>query len=230
VGFIAVLAPFAVAGGALFMLIEGIREGNIVLSALAAGILALFIPAVVSLAATIWTAVIPAIGAMVIAFAPFLLGGAVVAGLVAGVMYIIKHWNSLKATAIEVWGAIRDYVGGVVDWIVTKIQSLINAVNRVRSAMSSVGSFVGNAASSVGSGLGFEHGGVVPGPRGMPVPIMAHGQETIIPAGQRSGGGSMVNVTINNPTVRDDNDLVAMKRMIEQVFRDLPVNHKLTHA
>ena len=69
-----------------------------------------------------------------------------------------------------------------------------------------------------------EFGGVVQGPEGMPVPIMAHGGEQIIPArqsAQMTGGGSF-NITINNPVVRSDDDL----KKLDRIFRDLAINYK----
>ena len=45
------------------------------------------------------TGVLPAIGGLAAAAAPFLIGGAVIAGIVAGVALIIKHWDDIKAAA-----------------------------------------------------------------------------------------------------------------------------------
>jgi tape measure domain-containing protein len=104
------LAPFAIAGGALFMFIQGLREGNILITAVAAGILTLFIPALAAAAATILTTVIPAAISMAVAFWPFLLGGVIIAGLVAGIMYLIQNWELVKAKAAEIWGAVKDFI------------------------------------------------------------------------------------------------------------------------
>lgn len=76
-----------------------------------------------------------------------------------------------------------------------------------------------------------EQGGIVPGPVGTAVPIIAHGQERVIPASQASkgmGGFPSVNLTINNPVVRNSSDLVAFKTMLDQSLRDLTRVHKLT--
>ena len=45
--------------------------------------------------------VVPALGALVSAAAPFLIGGAVVAGIVAGGVFVYKHWDEIKAKASE---------------------------------------------------------------------------------------------------------------------------------
>lgn len=76
-----------------------------------------------------------------------------------------------------------------------------------------------------------EQGGIVPGPVGSAVPIIAHGQERVIPASQASRGGgglSSVNLNIYNPVVRSSDDLVAFKTMLDQSLRDLTRVHKLT--
>ena len=42
----------------------------------------------------------------------------------------------------------------------------------------------------IGSKLGFQEGGVVPGPIGAPTPAIVHGGETIIPAEGKSNGNT----------------------------------------
>lgn len=43
----------------------------------------------------------------------------------------------------------------------------------------------------------FQEGGVIPGPAGKPMPILAHGGETVIPAGRRAGGSSVTNIVVH---------------------------------
>lgn len=76
----------------------------------------------------------------------------------------------------------------------------------------------------------FEHGGLINAPRGTAVPIMAHGQERIIPAGHSSGGyGSSQNVTINinNPKLTTFDDIRLVKRQMEQAYRSVVRDQKL---
>lgn len=381
------LAPFAIAGGALFMLIKGVKDGNVWITALAAGILTMFIPALASLAVTIWTTVIPAVAAMAVAFWPFLVAGVIVAGVVAGVMLIIKHWDLIKEKTGEVWNAIKTFVTenlntillflgpagwlimaikgiiehwdlikaktqevwdfivnflktaialivglvatfldwlvpgwdealirmwhlwqeswnsfktlagevitaiseavggffdqlagvvstgmsavkeiwvtvwsaissffvglwepvrqaikGVVDFIVEQIQKAIDMYNKLKDMLNKPIQAVGNAASSAGNAvgnffndamnrgkglLGFEHGGIIAAPRGQEVPIIAHGQERIIPAGQAVGGGGGFTVVIQNPQFRTEDDEARLKRMLDTYFRPLLINHKI---
>lgn len=42
-----------------------------------------------------------------------------------------------------------------------------------------------------------QHGGIVPGPAGAPVPIIAHGGELVTPQGGGSGGSQQSNININ---------------------------------
>jgi len=63
---------------------------------------------------------------------------------------------------------------------------------------------------------GGQSGGIVPGMRNQPVPILAHGGERVIPAGEVGGGGITVN--INNPSVRSENDIQSIARAVSQAL------------
>ena len=65
--------------------------------------------------------------------------------------------------------------------------------------------------------LGFQKGSIVPGQRNEAVPIMAHGGERIIPAGESVGSG-MVTININNPTIRENEDINRIARAVSQVL------------
>ena len=99
----------------------------------------------------------------------------------------------------------------------------------IKSSAKGVASFF-NKAIERGSGmLGFQHGGTVPGPVGQAVPIMAHGQERIIPAGQSAGGGgAMIVFNFNNPQVRSMEDVTVLRAQVERALRDVVRGHKLT--
>jgi len=146
--------------------------------------------------------------------------------------FFINIWEKIKQTTNDIWSGIKKTISSTIDYITRKIQSIINAYNRMKSIVSrpikAAGSFISGAASKIGGALGFEHGGRVPGPKGQPVPIMAHGQEQVIPANQSRGGGSNLNLTINNPQFRNEDDEERMKRMLDTYFRPLLVNHKIS--
>lgn len=51
-------------------------------------------------------AAVPVIGSVAVAAAPFLIGGAIIAGIVAGVVWVVKHWEEIKEAA----GQLKDAV------------------------------------------------------------------------------------------------------------------------
>lgn len=64
----------------------------------------------------------------------------------------------------------------------------------------------------------FQHGGVVPGPVGQPVPIIAHAGETVVPAGHGLKGTINFNPTVNiSATVKEEADI---KRISEVLMDD----------
>lgn len=150
-----------------------------------------------------------------------------------------KKWEEIWGKAsdffVKIWEPVKEAITSVVDVITEQIQRAIDMYNKLKSmaggAISSVGSSIGNFVSSAvsrgNSTLGFEHGGTVPGPRGVAVPIMAHGQETIIPAGGSAGGGNYV-VTINNPVYQSRDDERRLREQLDKYFRPLLTNHKLS--
>jgi len=62
-----------------------------------------------------------------------------------------------------------------------------------------------------------QFGGIVPGPIGQPIPIIAHGGERVIPSRDRGGGG---NTTINfyGATVREDADLDRIAQKVNAIL------------
>lgn len=62
----------------------------------------------------------------------------------------------------------------------------------------------------------YQFGGIIPGPRNQPVPILAHGGERVIPAGEVGGGGN-INITIN-ASVREQEDINRIARAVSQVM------------
>ena len=124
--------------------------------------------------------------------------------------------------------------------VVAEANKQVSAANQVASAWSNayfsmsksnytpVASFA-NSTPAVASR--HEFGGTVPGLKGAPTLVIAHGGETVIPAGQ-SGGGvpSGVVVNINYPEVRNEDDLDRLRRNFEEVMRPLLNNAKLIYT
>ena len=139
-----------------------------------------------------------------------------------------KAINKLELTTTAV---VQEEVEKREKKVVESINIQIKKYDELARAAQRSSSFGSSAflTSSVSSTPRFAHGGTVPGPVGQPVPIMAHGQEEIIPARDagRGGSGGGVSITINNPSIRSDGDLREMEKMIEKVFRQVVANNQI---
>jgi len=112
--------------------------------------------------------------------------------------------------------AFTDAVKSAYDWVV-----------RLINKMASVS---GGAIGKVKSILGFEHGGTVPGAIGTPVPIIAHGGETIIPASRNAGstgGGTNITLNLNYPQFTNQESVEIVRSQIENALRDVVRIYKL---
>ena len=104
-------------------------------------------------------------------------------------------WNWLLKDAFG-WLNLSDWVTKVVDWfkdlarhVAAPIQAVWDTLIGGLKAIPDIPGWLQTAVQYLISKLpSFEHGGVVPGPYGQPVPIMAHGGEFIGPSQRFSGG------------------------------------------
>ena len=121
-------------------------------------------------------------------------------------------WDPAITKLEDIWnwvkGSIFDpFIGALTtiwDWVKLEIIDPIgNWFGGAIESMSSIGSSIGSFISEL---LGFQHGGVVPGPPGSPQMILAHGGETIRPPGMNSfSGGININISgASNPTILAD--------------------------
>jgi hypothetical protein len=233
--------------GNMATLVKWFKEHQTLLLIVAGAILGALVPALVALAVSIFTVVIPAFIAAAISLAPFLIGGAIIGGMVAGILYLMKHWEQLKVGLINVWdgikGAFREGVNFLIGLAEGWANSWVKAVNVIIGALNKISISIPDWVPGVGGkkfGINiptatpvslprFEHGGIVPGAEGVAVPIIAHGQERIIPAREarndRSGGSYTVN--INNPQLRNRGDVEYLRQQIEDALRDVSRGHKL---
>jgi len=69
--------------------------------------------------------------------------------------------------------------------------------------------------------LGFQEGGVVPGPIGAPMPAIVHGGETVIPANKNAG----ISITITGNTFIGEEDFA--DRVGDILFKQLQLNAKI---
>lgn len=112
----------------------------------------------------------------------------IIAGVVAIITGVIDGWkavfdgvgttmNTMLGTIQTVWNGVRSAIEGAVN-------AAIGAIDRLKSAISSIpspGDIAGGIGGLVGKIPGFDVGGIVPGPKGSPQLILAHGGETVLP-------------------------------------------------
>lgn len=145
-------------------------------------------------------------------------------------------WSAMADFFVGLWEPVKEAFGAVINWIIEKIQQAIDMYEKMKSliskpikgATSAVGNFFSSAIDKGRSILGFEHGGTVPGPIGQAVPILAHGQETILPAGQSATGGPTYNLNFYDTKFTNEDDERRLRRMLDEYFRPLMVNHKIS--
>ena len=75
------------------------------------------------------SALAPVIGSIAVAAAPFLVGGAIIAGIVAAGVLIYQNWDTIKAKAQELWDKVKAVWDGIKQTVqdgVDKLKSLMN--------------------------------------------------------------------------------------------------------
>lgn len=104
---------------------------------------------------------------------------------------------------------------------------MVGALPAIASVVPEAKSTIGNVLKAGLGLLGFQYGGIVPGTPSTPVPIMAHGGETVIPANKSSGNNISIN-PVYNINVSDPRELERMFRennynLVEEVKRLISV-------
>lgn len=140
---------------------------------------------------------------------------------------LIGFFEKLPAIASTAWNAVLAAVDAVKGAIVAGINEIKAAAD---AALGPLDEIVGAAGGFISRGaglLGFDDGGVVPGPIGAPRLALVHGGETIFPThktpmaqlapavGVGAGGGQVYN-DFRGLTVRDDADLKAITRAVNR--------------
>jgi len=87
--------------GVLQQLNQFVRDHETALIIVAGAIVGLLVPALIA-----WST---AMAGLLITMAPWLLGGAIIGGIVAGILWIIQNWELIKTKTFEIWGAIKQY-------------------------------------------------------------------------------------------------------------------------
>lgn len=148
------------------------------LGAIGSAITGVVIPAITSVVTLIVGTVLPAIASALVALAPFILGGLIIAGIIAGIVlivrYVKKHSEEIKkaAEAIvasikqklgEIWGHIKStfstirngflsFVGGARQW---GADLITNFINGIKSMVGSLWYNVRGIAEGIRKYIGF---------------------------------------------------------------------------
>jgi len=121
-------------------------------------------------------------------------------------------YSIMKGTK-SVTQAFGDLWQGVIDAVIQQLAQM--AASKVFNFIISGGMGGGGIFGAIGSFLGFQTGGVVPGPVGAPQPAIVHGGEEVLTPSQRKRGG--MNGTANI-TVELDGEVLA--RAVEEPLTD----------
>lgn len=136
-----------------------------------------------------------------------------ISGPFAPLVLLATDAFGVRSAITEAFTAILDWLRGLPDWFMSAGEAIGNGLkNGIMGAIRSIpgeaagilGSIPGvgtglGIAGSVGDALGFDTGGIVPGPIGAPRLAVVHGGETILPTHRTGGGsgGNGTNVTVN---------------------------------
>lgn len=187
-------------------------------------------------------AAVAAFAALAVTLAPFIIGGAIVGGIVAGIVFIVEHLQQIKKVASDVWGSIKSVFQGGVNFLIGLAEgwanTWVNAVNTIVRALNTIHFSIPNWVPGIG-GKSFgidiplvprvslprlEMGGIVPGPIGSAVPIIAHGQETVLPANAARSGGDMTLVfNFHDAVAGDDGIRKIITATIAQINRSAQI-------
>jgi hypothetical protein len=107
-------------------ILQWLKEHQWVILVVAGAIAGALVPAIAAALPVIW-GMVTAFAASAVALAPFIIGGAIIGGIVAGVWWLIKHWDLVTEKATQVW-----------QWVVAKFTDLKNGVVEV---LTSIGEF-----------------------------------------------------------------------------------------
>tara|TARA_Y100000310_G_scaffold270565_1_gene284472 strand:+ start:1947 stop:3455 length:1509 start_codon:yes stop_codon:yes gene_type:complete len=126
---------------------------------------------------------------------------------------------------VQPFKTVFNVISSVIDVVQKAIAAIDRLIQKAKQAFSgTVGRFVGSVAGSVknvAGALGFDHGGVVPGPIGQAVPAIVHGGETILPTHKKGLAGiGGVTINVNNPVLLDDSMLEKLSIELGRLLRN----------
>lgn len=139
-------------------------------------------------------------------------------GLVGKLDYLKSIVEGIPGFMLSAWNTAVGYVNTAVDQALAALERLRAGIDR---ALGPLDEIIGKAAKigggiigGVGGFLGFDDGGVVPGPIGAPRLILAHAGETILPTHKDPGAGGSggVSVSIGQVSISNDMDIETVAR------------------
>lgn len=141
---------------------------------------------------------------------------------------IAKAWNGLwdgLTTSVKMaWEGVKNVVKGSINWIIEKINVVIESINKVAQKGAKV---IGFNAPQIPTIPLLAEGGIVNRPT--LAMVGEAGPEAVIPLNKLgSFGGGNITITINNPEFKNQDDEARMRAMLDDVFRPLLINHKIT--
>lgn len=173
-----------------------------------------------------------------------------VVGAIAGFILIIQKLNEIMKFTRDDWGliwdgiviTIKEKINGIValaegmanGWVMA-VNFIIKALNKIQFSIPDWVPKIGGKSFGINIPLmdavslpRYEQGGTIPGARGTAVPILAHGGEQIIPARNTGGtNGTNIEVVLNYPSFKNQEDVETVKRQVEAAFRDVTRVYKL---
>ncbi len=137
--------------------------------------------------------------ALAVLTSPILAVVAAIGVLIAIGWVLYKNWNTIRRQAVEVWDSIKRKIGSVINWIRNLINNFHPVIHIGLHLPDVVGAWRSLKERAHNLRIpGFQTGGIVPGPIGAPVPIIAHGGEKVTPVGiSEANGGGGGSVTFN---------------------------------
>jgi tetrahydromethanopterin S-methyltransferase subunit B/uncharacterized protein YukE len=123
-------------------------------------------------------------------------------------------WNGLASSLSNAFRGVKQSFADIINPIIAKFNGLIEKINTVSTYGSDYLGWEENPYKiTTVPELRFKEGGKIPGSVNDEVPIIAHGQETVLPAGV-----SPVVININNPSVRSDADIKSIAQAVKDVI------------
>lgn len=151
--------------------------------------------------------------------------GLVIAAIVAlaavGTLLLL-NWEKVKKAFVDIWDSITSTVTAAVNWIIDRINDLINVLNKIPFVnIGNIGK-IGGATESVPK---LAAGGIITSPT--LAMVGESGPEAVIPLGKAGGvGGTVINITVQG-SVRSDRELVSVIREALLIDKDSNVSLNL---